>query len=310
MSRTASGACRNAILVSLVLIAPALFAEGGAAAGPVEKGFSLSEELFKELTDNTEAPFLRLLTFDVGRFRIELAFTKHSLLMILVTALVTAAMLYLASRLRDPYRRPSRLQSLLEMIVEYMRREVFAPVLGDEGKRFVPLCLTLFLFVLFSNLVGLIPPFVRLPAVGGHAVWVGGAITGNLAVTLGLGLIVFAVFNYQGMKAQGFVGYWKHLIPHGTPGWMAPFAWLMEFVGLLSKTLALIMRLFANMIGGHVAIMVILLLIIKFESLSVGPAAVLIDLAISGLEVIVAVLQAYIFSFLSALFIGMALQKH
>jgi F-type H+-transporting ATPase subunit a len=91
---------------------------------------------------------------------------------------------------------------------------------------------------------------------------------------------------------------------------MAPVTLLLEIVGIFSKTLALIMRLFANMIGGHVAILVILLLVLKFQSLAIGPIAVLVDLAISALELFVAVLQAYIFSFLSALFIGLAMRKH
>ena len=91
---------------------------------------------------------------------------------------------------------------------------------------------------------------------------------------------------------------------------MLPFTLLLEFVGILSKTLALIMRLFANMIGGHVAILLILLLILKFQSLAVGPIAVVVDLAIMALELFVAVLQAYIFSFLSALFIGWNQRTH
>ena len=91
---------------------------------------------------------------------------------------------------------------------------------------------------------------------------------------------------------------------------MGPITLLLEVVGIFSKTIALIMRLFANMIGGHVALLLILLLILKFQSLAIGPVAVLVDLAISALELFVAVLQAYIFSFLSALFIGLAIKKH
>ena len=91
---------------------------------------------------------------------------------------------------------------------------------------------------------------------------------------------------------------------------MGPITLVLEIVGIFSKTIALIMRLFANMIGGHVALLLILLLILKFQSLTIGPFAVLVDLAISALELFVAVLQAYIFSFLSALFIGLAIKKH
>ena len=93
---------------------------------------------------------------------------------------------------------------------------------------------------------------------------------------------------------------------------MAPLTLLFEIVGIFSKTdqIALIMRLFANMIGGHVAIMLLLLLILKFQALAIGPVAVIVDIAISALELFVAVLQAYIFSFLSAMFIGLAVRRH
>ena len=157
----------------------------------------------------------------------------------------------------------------------------------------------------------MVPPFAPiLPKGGGETVWLGGAVTGNLATTAGLGLVTFFVFNIAGMRAKGIGGYWKGLVPHGAPGWIAPAMLLFEIVGILSKTIALIMRLFANMIGGHVAILLLLLLIVKFQSIAVGPVAVLVDIAISALELFVAVLQAYIFSFLSALFIGLAIKEH
>lgn len=249
--------------------------------------------------------------FSIGSFHLALNITKHFILMTLVALLVLASMLYLARKLRDPFRKPARLQCLFESLLEYMRDTVFDPVLGPDGKRFHPLCFSFFLFILYGNLLGMIPPFAPLvPKEGGEAVWLGGAITGNLSTTLGLGLVTFVVFNVAGMRAKGIVGYWKDLVPHGTPGWMGPITLLLEVVGIFSKTIALIMRLFANMIGGHVALLLILLLILKFQSLAIGPVAVLVDLAISALELFVAVLQAYIFAFLSALFIGLAIKKH
>jgi F-type H+-transporting ATPase subunit a len=227
-----------------------------------------------------------------------------------VALLVLFTMLYLARKLRDPFKKPTRLQSLFETLYEYMRDTVFDPVLGVEGKKFYLLCFTFFLFILYSNLLGMVPPFASIPTPGGEKVWLGGAVTGNLATTAGLGLVTFMVLNIAGMRAKGILGYWKDLVPHGTPGWMAPITLLLEVVGLFSKTIALIMRLFANMIGGHVAILLILLLILKFQALAIGPVAVIVDLAISALELFVAVLQAYIFAFLSALFIGLAIKKH
>lgn len=282
--------------------------------------FSFSRAIFGELTDNTEDPFALLGTLHIAGAEYQIKLTKHLILLVVVTALVLATMIYLAVKLKHPIRTPTRLQGLLETLLEYMRREVYEPVLGEDGKKFTLLCFTLFLFVLYSNVIGLIPPFMPLGTVhaetaalvGGEfpRVWLGGSITGDLAVAAGLGLITFVVLNVAGMRAKGVVSYWKGLVPHGLPGWMVPVTWVLEVVGLFSKTLALIMRLFANMIGGHIAMLVILLLITKFQTLAVAPVAVLVDVAISGLEVFVAVLQAYIFSFLSALFIGLALGNH
>jgi len=229
----------------------------------------------------------------------------------LVSILVLVSMFYLAHKLRNPFKKPTRMQGLFEVLYQYMKGEVYEPVLGEDGKKYNLLCFTFFLFILYSNLIGMIPLFAPLhPPDGGEAVWLGGAVTGNLATTAGLGLITFCVFNIQGMVSKGFFGYWKGLVPEGTPLWMAPITFVLEIVGIFSKTLALIMRLFANMIGGHVAIIVILLLVIKFQSLAIAPVAIIVDLAISALEIFVAVLQAYIFSFLSALFIGLAMHKH
>jgi F-type H+-transporting ATPase subunit a len=275
------------------------------------EAFNMSTALFAELTDNFDRPYASFPIVTVGGTTLTLRITKHFILMTVVALLVLASMLYLARKLRNPYRKPTRLQSLFESLIEYMRREVYEPVLGEEGRKYHLLCFTFFLFILYSNLIGMIPPFAPLPPKdGGELVWLGGAITGNLSTTAGLGLITFVVFNVQGMRSKGIFGYWRDLIPHGTPGWMAPLTLLLEIVGIFSKTLALIMRLFANMIGGHVAILVIMLMVLKFQSLAIGPVAVAVDLAISALELFVAVLQAYIFSFLSALFIGLAMRKH
>jgi F-type H+-transporting ATPase subunit a len=305
---------RRRLLLIFLLLALLPVCAGFASetpAGPETGGFSIGKALFEELLDNPDRPYARLTLFSVGGFTLAFNITKHFILMPVVALLVLASMLYLARKLRDPFRKPTRLQSVFEAILEFMRKEVYEPVLGSEGKRFHLLCFTFFLFILYANLLGMVPPFAPLRPPGSEtAVWIGGAVTGNLATTLGLGLVTFVVFNVAGMQAKGIAGYWKGLVPHGTPVWMAPFTFLLEVVGLLSKTLALIMRLFANMIGGHVAILLLLLMILKFNSLAVGPVAVLVDLAISALEIFVAVLQAFIFSFLTALFIGIARQKH
>jgi F-type H+-transporting ATPase subunit a len=296
------------ILICTVLLA---FPVRTAVAAETQGGFSLSGALFEEITDNYDVPYAKLTLFSIGNFSLAFSITKHFILMPVVAFLVLASLFYLAHKLKDPFKKPTRLQSLFETILEFMRREVYEPSLGPEGTRFHLLCFSLFLFILYANLLGLVPPFAPIMPPGAEkAVWLGGAVTGNLATTAGLGLITFVTLNVAGMRSKGVFGYWKDMIPHGSPVWMAPFILLLEIVGLFSKTFAMIMRLFANMVGGHVAILIILILVIKFQSLAVGPGAVLLDLAISGLEIFVAILQAFIFSFLSALFIGLAVRKH
>jgi F-type H+-transporting ATPase subunit a len=303
------GPRRLATLCLFLALLPA--AGAGAQEAPTGHGaFDLSEALFTEITDNVDHPFASIPVFTIGDFTFTFRITKHVILMTVVALAVLASMFYLARKLRDPYRRPTRLQSLFESILEYMRTTVYEPVLGESGRRFHLLCFTLFLFILYANLLGMVPPFAPIPVRGEERVWLGGAVTGNLATTLGLGLLTFLVFNIQGMRVKGVAGYWRDLAPAGTPGWMRPITILLEIVGILAKTIALIMRLFANMIGGHVALLLILLLIIKFQAVAIGPVAVLVDIAISALELFVAVLQAYVFSFLSALFIGIAIHRH
>ncbi|HUI70694.1 MAG TPA: F0F1 ATP synthase subunit A [Spirochaetia bacterium] len=299
---------RAAFLCLVLTVVPVRLAH---AADQEQNQFNLSKVLFSEITDSYEHPFARIPLFTVGSFTLAISITKHFVLMTAVGLLVLASMFYLAHKLKDPFKTPTRLQSLFEALLQYMREQVYEPVLGAEGRRFHLLCFTLFLFILYANLMGMIPPFAPIKPPGeSEAVWIGGAVTGNLATTLALGLITFVVFNVSGMRAKGSLGYWRRLAPEGTPGWMLPFTLLLEFVGILSKTIALIMRLFANMIGGHVALLLILLLILKFQSLAVGPIAVVVDLAIMALELFVAVLQAFIFSFLSALFISVAQRTH
>jgi F-type H+-transporting ATPase subunit a len=298
-------------IVLIVALLTALHPGRAFAAEAKEDGVNLSQVLFEELVDNVEHPYAKIPLLTIGGFKLSISITKHFILLAVVALLVLATLFYLARKLRDPFKKPTRLQSLFETLLEYMRHEVFEPVLGPEGKRFQLLCFSFFLFILYANLLGLVPPFAPIvPPGADKAAWLGGAVTGNLATTAGLGLIAFATFNVAGMRSKGIIGYWRDMIPHGTPVWMAPITLLLEIIGTLSKTFAMIMRLFANMIGGHVAILIILLLVIKFQSLAIGPIAVLVDLAISGLEIFVAVLQAYIFSFLSALFIGIAVRKH
>ena len=227
--------------------------------------------------------------------------------------LVAAALmcLILIPLARHVARRPvtrGRLLNAFEAMVLFIRDNVARPTIGDHGADdFLPYLWTVFFFVLFNNLLGMIPG--------------GASATGNINVTLVLAIMTFAAVLIAGMKALGPVGFWIGIVPKlDVPPLIKPPLWALLFVievaGLLIRHFVLSVRLFANMLAGHIVLAVILGFILAVEGMSplivwsVTPASVLGVVALSLLELFVAFLQAYIFVFLSALFIGSAAHPH
>jgi F-type H+-transporting ATPase subunit a len=185
----------------------------------------------------------------------------------------------------------------VETLVVYIRDEIVMPTVGKAGIKILPFFLTIFFFVLFLNLLGLVP--------------YSATATGNINVTAAFALITFAMILIQGIKKNGFFGYFKGLIPHGIPVPLLPIMAIVEFLGLLTKPFALCIRLFANMTAGHVIIISLLGLIFIFKTALIAPVSIAFALFIYLLEILVACIQAYIFTMLSALFIGTAIhQEH
>lgn len=156
-----------------------------------------------------------------------------------------------------------------------------------------PLLATMFFFILTCNLMGLIPLF--------------GTATGNISVTASLAIITFLTTQTMGMVKNGVLGYWKSLVPHGIPFPLLFIIVPIEIFGLFTKPFALAMRLFANMIAGHTVIFALLGLIIALGTVLVSPFSIGFAVFINLLELLVAFIQAYIFTMLSSLFIGMAM---
>jgi len=167
------------------------------------------------------------------------------------------------------------------------------PNLGEEGKHYLPFLLTVFFFILFCNLLGLIP--------------YAGTATGNVSVTAALALIALSMIQLGGIRQHGLAHHFKNLVPHGIPVWLLPIMIPVEVMGQLTKPFALCIRLYANMTAGHIVIYSLLGLIFLFKSLVVAPVSVGFALFISVLELFVAFLQAYIFTMLTSLFMGMAI---
>jgi F-type H+-transporting ATPase subunit a len=188
---------------------------------------------------------------------------------------------------------PTGFAALLEMLVIFIRDEVAIANMGEkDGRRFAPLLCTFFFFVLTCNMMGLIPLF-NTP-------------TGNINLTAALAVVTFVTGQFFGIRQNGLFTHIKSLVPSGIPVFLLPLMFVIEVIGLLAKHFALIVRLFANMIAGHIVLFAFLGLIIIFKSYWVSPLSIGFGVFINLLEILVSFIQAYVFTLLSALFIGMA----
>lgn len=190
---------------------------------------------------------------------------------------------------------PRGFQSLMEPIILFVRNDIVRPSIGEKSyERYLPYLLSLFFFILINNLLGLVPIFPG-----------GSNLSGNISTTMTLALLTLLIIIFSGNKH-----YWKHIFwPPGVPiPLKIPIA-AIEFIGLFTKPFALMIRLFANITAGHIIILSILSLTFIFKSYAVGLGASLFALFMNLLELLVAVLQAYIFTMLSAIFIGQAVEE-
>lgn len=234
---------------------------------------------------------------NVGGHEIDFTPSRYVIFMWIVVALLFLVFAVYGRRRYDENGVPKGMNNLVEVLVVFVRDEIAIATIGKkDGPRYVPFILTLFFFILFANLLGLLP--------------YSSTITNTLSVTGALALIAFVGIEYAGMRAQGVVGYWKHLVPSGVPFFLWPIMLPIEFVGLFTKPFALMVRLFANMTAGHVVILSLLGLIFILKTAYVAPASVAFALFIYLLELLVAFIQAYIFAMLTSLFIGLASHPH
>lgn len=225
----------------------------------------------------------------IGGVEIDLSITKHVVVLWVVGAVLIAMLL---SAFRKPDLVPSGVANFFEAIALFLRDEVVLPIMGEDGRKYLPFLLTIFFFILLCNLFGLIP--------------YSATATGNISVTAGLAICTFVVMLGAGIANNGFFGYFKSLIPTGVPSWLLLILVPIELISLFVKPFALCVRLFANMTGGHVAILVFLGLIVILQSAWVAIVSVPFAAAIYILEVFVSFVQAFVFTLLSAVFIGAA----
>ena len=291
-------------------------AQAHSSEGPPD----LQYMLLHHLLDGNELEFeilgrgfvFHLPEFDplhVGGLTIDLSPTKHVVFMFLAALLCLVIFIPIGRAMRDKYtdRAPSGLANAIEALVIYFRDEVVRRNIGHGADAYTGYILTLFFFILFMNLLGLMP--------------FGATATGNFMVTGALALMTFVVVEISGMRTLGFKGYMRTIFyaPPGLPpiGQAALMVILtpVEFLGKLTKPFALMIRLFANMMAGHTLVLSLLGFIFLFAGIGtakwlVAGGSVLIVIAIMALEVFVAFLQAFIFAMLSAVFIGLIRHAH
>ncbi len=260
-----------------------------------EHGYALFHEKIYKLNGNDELDFHN--GHPVNAKPLDLSITKNTLSLLIGSTLLVVLMSVVARFYKkNGSVAPKGLAKFIEPIVIFVRDEVAKANIGEHKyMKYTPFLLTIFFFILINNLLGLIPVFP------------GGAnLTGNIAVTMVLAVASLLVTVFSGNK-----NYWKHIF--ATPGVPVPLLIIMipiEIVGVLTKPFALMVRLFANITAGHIIVLALISIIFINKSAAWGALSVPMALFISVLEILVAFLQAFLFSMLTSLFISAAVEEH
>lgn len=290
------------LVVAVTAIAPLAWAAGGD---------NVTETVLHHVVDGDDIAFQNPITGATATIKLpkietgltvfgkpfDLSITRHLVFMWFSSFLLIVGV-NIAVRRRSLV--PRGFYSFVEVLVAFVRDELAVKNIGKEhADRYVPFLCTAFFLILTMNVLGLVP--------------YSATATGNIAVTAGLALCTFAMTLFAGMRGQGVAGFWLNIVPQGVPLWLYPIMVPVELLGLLTKPFALAVRLFANMSAGHIIIGFLLALIFMLGQAAapvVAPVSVAFAAGIYLLKLFVAFLQAYIFTMLSALFIGMASHPH
>lgn len=299
------------------------------AAPAASEGFNAGETIIGHVANSgLDHPLIHLPHI----FGIDFSVTKHVFMLWFVAVLVFLIATVTVRRYLKAGPVPSGFANALEAVVEFIRDTIVLPNVGSRWvNAWTPLILTFFIFIFSANLMGMIPVFEVLGLLNhwvlhtgpdsfiSRVIHGGTTSTANYNVTAGLATVTFLAIIAAGSKAHGFVQHWKNLVPHGLAWPIYILLIPIEIMGMFVRPFALTMRLAANMTGGHIAILAILSFVFlfteMFKSALAGVAvgmivSVPLAVGISGLEVIVILVQAYVFTLLSAVFIGMAIHVH
>ena len=315
-------------MLTSLLLALAIVQEphGGAEPERFNPGETIIEHVSNSGHDN---PLIALPKI----FGIDFSVTKHVFMLWVVAGTVFLLVTLTVRRyLKQDRLIPSGLMNGLEAVVEFVRDSIVRPNVGNRWiDTWTPLILTFFFFILCANAIGLVPIFEVLALLDRFVLHTGSesfvnrlihggtTATANFNVTAGLATITFLAIIVAGSKAHGFVKHWKNMVPHGLSPLIYVILIPIEIIGMFVRPFALTMRLAANMTGGHIAILSILSFVFLFTEMfaraiaGIGVGLVVsvpLAVGISVLEIIVVLVQAYVFTLLSAVFIGMAIHVH
>jgi len=264
------------------------------------KGFYIAKE------GSNKGKIVENVSENISEVPLDLSITKNVLSLFISLTILLWLFVSIANRYkRNPDKAPKGVQSALEPLILFIRDDIAKPSIGEKKyERYMPFLLTVFFFIFLNNLMGLIPIFP------------GGAnLTGNIAVTMVLALFTFAITTFSGNR-----NYWQHLVnPPGVPWWLKmplPLIPLIEITGMFIKPFVLLVRLFANITAGHIIALGFFSLIFIFGNIntfagySVAPLTLVFTIFMTVLELLVAFIQAYVFTLLSALYFGMATEEH
>ena len=294
------------------------------------EGFNAGEVIIEHVSNSSiDHPILELPTL----LGINFSVTKHVLMLWIVATLLFVIITWSTRKyLKQDRPVPSGFMNALEAVVQFIRDSIVLPNVGERFlNTWTPLILTFFFFIVTANAFGLIPFFEVVgvldrfvlhtdhESIINRVLHGGATVTGNYNVTAGLATITFLAIIVAGTKAHGFLKHWKNLAPPGL-AWPVYFLLIpIEVMGMIVKPFALTMRLAANMMGGHIAILAILSFVFIFGEMFQSALAgigvgLLVSLplavGISALEIIIVLVQAYVFTLLTAVFIGMAINVH
>lgn len=209
---------------------------------------------------------------------------------------------------RSPRIVPTGLQNAVEFICAFLRDQMARPILGAHTDRYIGFLWTMFFFILTLNLLALVPTEKIVSLATGRRSHFGGPATANIWVTGALAVVSFMMTHVYGIRRYGVVHYLANLAPPSPP-WLLPLIYPLELLSIFVRPFTLAIRLFANIIAGHLVLAIVLGMIFIFKNLGIAMVSVLASVALSFLELLVAVIQAYIFTFLSTLYIGSAVSS-